>query len=152
MIKNSQLKVGTRITYHPIVGVSGIAVGVILSRRTGGCTFLEVSSETTTTKHFTICPEDVIRIDQPAPKDTTPLVIRFAVDIDGKTFYRFAQNRIDSSVTVCKREDARVFVNREAAFRFLAKLGLVRKDASGEYRNVPNLDSALNYWQFLNVD
>ena len=92
---------------------------------------------------------------QPAPKDITPLVIRFTANIDGKNFYRFAQNRsktFDSSVTVCKREDARVFVNREAAFCFLAKLGLVRKDASGEYSKVTNLDSALNYWQFLNVD
>jgi len=67
MIKNSQLKVGARVTYYPVVGASGIASGVILSRRTlSGVTFLTASSELSNgTATFTICPADVICIDQP---------------------------------------------------------------------------------------
>lgn len=158
MIKNKDLQVGTRITYYPVVGASGIAVGTILSRRTSsGVTFITASSELTNgTAIFTICPADVISIDQPAPKDVTPLVIRFCVSLNGRNVYRFAQNRsktFDASSTVCKREDAKVFPNRDAAFRFLSKLGLARRDAaSGEYSKVTNLDSPLNYSQLLNVD
>jgi len=64
-IKSSALKVGTTVSFHPVVGAHHVAEGVIISTRSScGVFFAEVKATEGdgAGKVWTICPEDVIFI------------------------------------------------------------------------------------------